>query len=126
VSQPDSPVTIKKVGIENDGGRQISLMRYRVENQTDRTIKGVSVRMVFFDAMHKPLGGEIFFEHMNLKGHRQLEFVTPLRNYAAQGGTVAIAISIVKTDKDTWQSLDPKQVLEEMKQPVTGSTQNTH
>lgn len=126
VSQLSAPAILKNVAIENDSGRQISLIRYRVENQTERTIKGVGVKLVFFDRMHKPIGGETFFEHMKLKRRGQLEFLTPLKNYAASGGTVAIAISMVNTDKETWQSLDPKQVLEEMKQPVTDSAQSIH
>ena len=79
VSQLSAPAILRNVAIENDNGRQISLIRYRVENQTERTIKGVGVKLVFFDPMHKPIGGETFFEHMKLKRRGQLEFLTPLK-----------------------------------------------
>ncbi len=81
-----------------------------------KNLKSVSLKVLFFGPMHKPIGGEVFVEHMNLKGRHQLEFVTPLRHYAADGGKIVIAISRVETAKNNWESLDSKRLLEEMKE----------
>jgi len=116
VNQPGVPARLKNFVIENDAGKQISLLHYRVVNQTEQTIKSVSLKVLFFGPMHKPIGGEVFVEHMNLKGRHQLEFVTPLSHYAADSGKIVIAISRVETAKNNWESLDSKRLLEEMKE----------
>jgi hypothetical protein len=118
ISQPGAPARLSKVAIQNDTGREISLIHYQVLNETNRSLKRVSLRVVFFDPFGKLVGGEVFCEHMNLKGHHHAEFLTPLRHYAGERiGTVAVAISEIEADKDTWKDNSPfKQLLDEMKQ----------
>jgi hypothetical protein len=114
--QAGAPATLTSVGIENDDGRQVSLIHYRIMNETKHTIKSVSFKIVVFDLWGKPVGGEGFSEQMSLKGHHHSEFLTPLRNYAADGGRVLIFVSAIETDKDIWHNKsDLKNFLQEMK-----------
>jgi hypothetical protein len=114
--QASAPATLANVGIENDNGRQVSLIRYRIMNETKHTVKSVSLKIVVFDQWRKPVGGEQFSEHMSLKDHHQAEFLTPLRNYAADGGRVLIFVSAIETDKNIWHNKsDLKDFLQEMK-----------
>jgi len=63
---------------------------------------------VFIDRFGNPLGGEMLSEHVNLKGHRHAEFVTPLKHYASDDvARVAIIVSQVETDKDIWKDTSP-------------------
>jgi hypothetical protein len=72
--------------------------------------------MLFFDSFGQPVGGEMFFEKVSLTRHRRAEFITPLKHYAADGGRIAVTLSVVETDSDTWRSQsDTKQLLDEMK-----------
>jgi hypothetical protein len=115
-NQAGAPAALTNVRIENDSGRQMSLIHYRIRNETTHTVKSVFLKIVVFDQWHKPVGGEMFSEHMSLKGHQQAEFLTPLRNYAADGGRVLVFVSAIKTDEDTWHNTsDLKDFLQEMK-----------
>lgn len=117
-NQPGAPASLSKVVIQNDTGREISLIHYQVRNETRRSLKRVFLKVVFFDPLGKPLGGETFAEQMNLKGHRYTEFLTPLKYYAGVGvASVGITISAVETDKDTWKdNSTSKQLLDQMKE----------
>jgi hypothetical protein len=118
-NQAGAPAALTSVAIENDNGRQVSLIHYRMVNQTEHIVKSVSLKIVVFDRWRKPVGGEEFSEHMSLKGHQQAEFLTPLRNYAADGGRVLVFVSAIKTDKDTWHNTsDLMDFVQEMKTEV--------
>lgn len=114
VNQPGAPANMSKVVILNDDGRGISLIRYRVLNETSRNLRRVFLKLVFFDRFGKPLGGEVFSEQMDLKGHRHAEFLTPLKHYAGDGvAKVAVIVSQVETNKDTWKDTSTtKQILD--------------
>jgi hypothetical protein len=115
-NQAGAPAALTSVAIENDSGRQVSFIHYRIRNDTKHTVKSVSLKIVVFDRWRKPVGGEVFSEHMSLKGHQQAEFLTPLRNYATDGGKVLVLVSAIKTDKDTWHNTsDLKDYLQEIK-----------
>jgi hypothetical protein len=118
VNQPGAPASLGKIAIQNDTGREISLIHYQVVNETKRSVKRVFLRVEFFDPWGKPVGGEGFAEQMSLKGHHHAEFLTPLKHYAGAGvARVAIAISAVQTDKDTWKDdSTSRKLLDEMKQ----------
>src|SRR6202011_405325 len=104
------------VAIENDTGREISLIRYHVVNESKRALKRVCLKMVFFDSFGQPVGGETFYEKVSLTRHRRAEFITPLKHYAADGERIAVILSAVETDSDTWRSpSDTKQLLHEMR-----------
>jgi hypothetical protein len=109
---------VSKVAIQNDTGREISLIRYQVLNETGRSVRRLSLKLIFFDPFDKAIGGEVFSEQMDLKGHGHAEFLTPLKHYAGEGvARVAVAISEVETDKGTWKDDTPsQQLLDEMKQ----------
>jgi hypothetical protein len=108
INQPGAPASLSKVAIQNDTGREISLIHYQVLNETKGSLKRVLLKIVFFDPFGNPIGGEVFSEQMNLKGHRHAEFLTPLKHYAGEAvARVAIAISAVETDKDTWKDDSP-------------------
>ena len=66
-NQAGAPAVLTSVAIENDGGRQVSLIHYRIRNETKHTVKSVSLKIVVFDQWRKPVGGEAFSEHMSLK-----------------------------------------------------------
>jgi hypothetical protein len=115
-NQAGAPAALTSVAIENDSGRQVSFIHYRIRNETKHTVESVSLKIAVFDQWRKPVGGEVFSEHMSLKGHHQAEFLTPLRNYAADGGRVLVFVSAIRTDKDTWHNTsDVKDYLQEMK-----------
>jgi hypothetical protein len=118
ITQPGAPASLSKVAIQNDSGREISLMHYQVLNETKRSLKGVLLKVIFFDPFGEPVGGEVFAERMNLKGHCHAEFLTPLKHYAGAGvARVGIAISAVETDKETWKNdSSSKQLLDQMKE----------
>jgi hypothetical protein len=116
VDQSGAPAKLSNVAIENDTGREISLIRYQVVNESKRALKRVFLKMVFFDSFGQPVGGETFSEEVSLKRHRRAEFITPLKHYAPNGERIAVTLSAVETDSDTWRSQsDTKQLLEEMK-----------
>lgn len=105
INQPDAPASLSEVAIQNDTGREISL------------IQRVFLKVVFFDPFGEAVGGEVFAEQMNLKGHGHAEFLTPLKHYAGAGvARVGITISAVETDKETWKDKSPsEQLLDQMK-----------
>lgn len=116
VDQSGAPAKLSNVAIENDTGREISLIRYQVVNESKRALKRVCLKMLFFDSFGQPVGSEMFFEKVSLTRHRRAEFITPLKHYAADGGRIAVTLSAVETDSDTWRSQsDTKQLLDEMK-----------
>lgn len=117
INQPDAPASLSEVAIQNDTGREISLIQYQVLNETKRSLKRVFLKVVFFDPFGEAVGGEVFAEQMNLKGHRHAEFLTPLKHYAGAGvARVGITISAVETDKETWKDKSPsEQLLDQMK-----------
>jgi len=60
-NQAGAPGALTSVAIENDNGRQVSLIHYRMVNQTEHIVKSVSLKIVVFDRWRKPVGGEEFF-----------------------------------------------------------------
>jgi hypothetical protein len=116
INQPGAPASLNKVVIQNDTGREISLIRYQVLNETNRSLRRVSLKVLFVDPFGKPIGGEVFSEHMKLKRHGHADFLTPLKHYARDGVRVAVTVSEVETDKDTWKNDSRfRQLLDEMK-----------
>jgi hypothetical protein len=118
INQPGAPASLNEVTIRNDTGRKISLIHYQVRNKTNRSLKRVFLKIVFFGPLGEPLGGEMFAEQLNLKGHRQTEFLTPLKYYVGVGVTrVGITISAVETDKEKWKDdSSSEQLLGRMKE----------
>jgi hypothetical protein len=118
IDRPGAPASLSKVSIQNDSGRGISLIHYQVSNETKRSLRRVVLKVIFFDSHGNPVGGDMFTEQMSLKRHRHAEFLTPLKHYAGEDiGRVAVVLSAVETDKDTWKDDSPsKQLLDEMKE----------
>ena len=117
INPPDAPASLSHVTIQNDDGRQISFVHYDLQNKGQNTLKGVFLKLVFFDQLGRPTGGEIFLEHVDLKSHHRAQFHSALSHYADTDiGTVGITISAANTDRDHWKDQTPtQQIVKQMK-----------
>lgn len=118
INAPDAPASLSNVTIQNDEGRQISFVHYKLENTGKNTLKGVFVKLVFFDQFGRPTGGEMFLEHVDLRRGHHGQFQTALSHYAGMDiGTVGITISAANTDRDHWKDGTPtQQIVSQMKE----------
>jgi len=118
INPPDAPASLSKVTIQNDSGREISFVHYELQNKGKDAVKGVFLKVIFFNQSGKVTGGEVFLEHMNVKSHHHAIFQTALGQYAGEDiATVGIAIAAVNSVNNHWKDMTPtNQLVDQMKE----------
>jgi hypothetical protein len=94
------------------------LVHYELQNKGKGAVKGVFLKVIFFNQSGKVTGGEVFLEHMNVKSHHHAIFQTALGQYAGEDiATVGIAIAAVNSVNNHWKDMTPtNQLVDQMKE----------
>lgn len=115
IAQPEVPLAIANLGIENDLGRQSSELNYTVRNESGSNLRTIHIMLVFFNDLGEPLGGESLTETLRLAPQAAQHFRVPLSHYVDSGNRVAIAFSAFKTATQSWLG-DHEAIISAMKQ----------
>lgn len=102
VEQSAVPLALSDISINNEPGRELSQLVFKVQNQSNSPLRKVSLMLVFLGSSGKPLGGETFCEQLNLKSNDGQSLRVPLKHYVESGQRVWIAFRRFKTDAQSW------------------------
>lgn len=102
VEQSNVPLAFSATAINNEPGRELSELEFKIKNQTTSTLRQVSVMVVFLDPLNEPLGGETFCEDVVLNPNEERTLRVPLRHYVDHGQRVWLAFRRFKTDAQAW------------------------